>query len=190
MRKVVKLKGAAKRKRGRAKANTVKTVDLAKLEQPTDRADVFFDDDAFEKQLEEVQLEEATFEVRVPFAAIRARMRAGPLSPVPLAISGCVCLLVLHVTHTPEWAQLGGMLLPWTIALSWVVCRALERRRDAPWPPHEPEPSAPGPNDMSAGTRSHRGLGPGSQQTVVRRTSAAPGLSPPTPGCGPIHHWR
>jgi hypothetical protein len=130
MRKVVKPKGSTKRKRGRPKAGKVKTADLTKLEQPTSRADIFFDDDMFEKALEEVALE-----VRVPFAAVRAKIHAGPLSPGSLAISGCLCLLVLHVTGAPEWAQLGGMLLPWAIAVGWVLSIAL--------PPHARFPRAP-----------------------------------------------
>lgn len=116
-----------RRKGGRPKAGKVKTADLAKLEQPTNRADVFFDDDMFEKALEEVAIE-----VQVPFAAVRAKIHAGPLSPGSLAISGCLCLLVLHVTGAPEWAQLGGILLPWAIAVGWVLSRALPSKRGSP----------------------------------------------------------
>lgn len=141
MTKVVKLKGRTERKQGRPEAGAVKTVDLAKLERPTDRAYVH-GSDAFDKRLNEVVLEEVVGEVRVEkLGEGRIRIYAGPLSPVPLAIGGCVCTVVLHLTHGPEWAQLGGMVLPWTIGLSWVVARALERRRGAPAHRGEPEQS-------------------------------------------------
>lgn len=123
MREVVKFKGLPDRKRGRPEASTVKAARAAKLEQPTDRADLYFDDDIFEKKLEQIELE-----VRVPFAAVRTKIHASPLSPGPLAISGILCLLVLNVTGAPEWAQLAGMVLPWAIAGSWIACGALPLR--------------------------------------------------------------
>ena len=126
-RKVVKAKGSTKRKRGRPEVDTAKTVKPMKREQPTDRADIFFSDEIFEKELEEVE-----FEVRGPLSAIRARIHAGPVSPGSLTFSGCLCLLVLYTTGAPEWAQLGGLILPWIIALSWVACRALARRGGGP----------------------------------------------------------
>jgi hypothetical protein len=141
MTKVVKLKGRTKQKQGRPEAGTVKTVDLAKLERPTDRA-YFHGSDAFDERLDEIALEEVVGEVRVErLGAGRIRIHAGPLSPVPLAIGGCVCTVVLHMTHGPEWAQLGGMVLPWAIGLSWVAARALERRRGALAHRGEPEQS-------------------------------------------------
>jgi hypothetical protein len=126
MSKVGKRKGSAKREPG---AGPVETVDLPTLEpdHPTGRADVFFGDDVFEKRLEDVK-----FELRVEtLGAFRAEIHAGPLSPVSLTITGCLCTLVLHVTSAPEWAQLSGLLLPWAIALSWVGIRALAFRRGA-----------------------------------------------------------
>jgi hypothetical protein len=123
MREVVKFKGLPDRKRGPSGGQHGESREAAKLEQPTDRADLYFDDEIFEKKLEQIELE-----VRVPFAAVRTKIHAGPLSPGPLAISGILCLLVLNVTGAPEWAQLAGMVLPWAIAASWIACGALPLR--------------------------------------------------------------
>ena len=140
MRRVVKPKGLRGWKQGHPEADPVKITDLAK-ERPGDRTD-FYGSDAFDKRLNEVVLEEVVGEVRVErLGAGRVRIHAGPLSPVPLALGGCVCTVVLHMTHGPEWAQLGGMLLPWAIGLSWVVTRALERKRGALARRGEPEQS-------------------------------------------------
>ena len=128
MKKAVKPKGLTERKRGRPEADTVKIVDLAR-ERPGGRA-YFYGSDTFNKRLDEVPLDELEGELRVEkLGEGRIWIHAGPLSPGPLALVGCVCTVVLHMTHGPEWAQLGGMLLPWAIAISWVVARALERSR-------------------------------------------------------------
>ena len=123
MNEVVQPTGSTEQGPGNPGAGTVKSVDLTALEpgDPTDHADVFFGDDVFEKRLEDVK-----FEV---LGTLRAEIHAGPLSPVPLALAGCVCTLVLHVTSAPEWAQLAGLLLPWAIALSWVTLKAIAFRR-------------------------------------------------------------
>ena len=95
-----------------------KHTDLTKTERPTGRADFFTEDEAFEQELlKRAQVEKTEFELRLLFIALRAKLYARPLSPVPLIFAGCLCTLVLHVTGAPEWAQLGGLVLPW--AMGW-----------------------------------------------------------------------
>lgn len=124
MGKVVRSKGPTKRKRGRHGRKATK-VNLTKVERPTGRADVFPDDNLFEKKLEQINIDEIEIEFSAIIARIRTKIHADPRSPAVLAISGCLCLLTLHVTGAPEWAQLGGLVLPWAISLIWVVCRVL-----------------------------------------------------------------
>lgn len=133
------------RKRSRAKADTARTVDLdlTTLEQPTGR-EYFYGSDAFNEMLGNKSLEELIVKGKFEkLGTISARIHARPLSPVPLALTGFLGNLVLHVTGAPEWAQLGVILLPWAIgfSLAWVVSKALERRRDVPVHTAEPTPS-------------------------------------------------
>lgn len=109
--------------------------DLPKEEPagPTDRADVATGDEEFENRLEKLlqkRLEDVTFEVKVPFIAIRTSIKTPARSPMSraataflLTIVGCICSVVLHVIGAPQWAQLVGLLLPWAIALSQVPSR-------------------------------------------------------------------
>jgi hypothetical protein len=121
MNEVVTQHSSAKPGRVQRTADT----DLTVLEPgPTARADVYPGNAGFEDRLEDV-----TFSLSIAkIGAFQAGIHAGPLSPVPLVLAGCVCTLVLHLTHAPEWAQLSGLVLPWAIALSWVIIRMLSSR--------------------------------------------------------------
>jgi len=124
-----KPKGSKKRKQARAKSyKAKKNMNLAKREQPTERG-YFHGSEKFDKRLEEITIEETFLEIKfAKLAAFRAKLRAGPTSPVALSVTGILGNPVLHATHAPEWAQLGVVILPWGIALSW---RALERGHGA-----------------------------------------------------------
>jgi hypothetical protein len=97
-------------------------------EEPTERADVPTGDEEFEERLKkllEKLLEDASFEVKVPFITIRTGVKTPARSPMSraataflLTIAGCMCSAVLHAIGAPQWAQLIGLLLPWAIALS------------------------------------------------------------------------
>ena len=128
--------------RRRAKAGTVKDLDLARREQPTDRG-YFYGGDHFEERLEQIQLEKTDVKLSIgKLATIRAKLHMGPSSPVALTITGLVGTLVFHVTDAPEDAQLGVVLLPFAIALTWRLLdgsrptearrRALEQDRTTP----------------------------------------------------------
>lgn len=123
MNEVVKPRSSVRSEPDHSAGSADGTMDLGILEpgHPTGRADVQFGDDAFENRLEDLKVEFRAGNL----GTFRTEIHAGPLSPVPLVLSGCVCCLVLHLTGAPEWAQLTGVLLPWIIALSWVAIRAL-----------------------------------------------------------------
>jgi hypothetical protein len=107
---------------------------------PTERAAVYTDDEEFEKRLEkllekrlellEKQREAVSFEVKVPFVAIRTGIKTPDRSPMSraataflLILAGCMCIAVLHAIGAPQWAQLIGLLLPWVIAVSQTPLR-------------------------------------------------------------------
>ena len=88
----------------------------------------FYGSDSFDDLLETIQLDEINLEGKIDkLGEGRARIFAGPLSPVPLALTGFLGTVVFHLTGQPEWAQLGVVALPWVIAASWVASRALRR---------------------------------------------------------------
>jgi hypothetical protein len=128
--KVVKQDGFAKPPR----RGHVRDVNLAKREQPGDRADIGSNDQRFEKLLEGV-----SFKVQAGrLGAIRAKIRSDPESLVSsaaavclLIIAGCLCSMVLHVIGAPEWAQIGGMALSWVMAFSLAMPKVLEQVRSA-----------------------------------------------------------
>lgn len=119
--------GSTKGKRDSAQADTVKALDLS-AERPTGN-EYFHGSDSFDDLLGTTQPDEIDLEGKIEKVAEgRARIFAGPLSPVPLALTGFLGNVVLHLTGQPEWAQLGVVTLPWAIAGSWVASRALSRR--------------------------------------------------------------
>ncbi|MFZ0048115.1 MAG: hypothetical protein WAL16_19900, partial [Streptosporangiaceae bacterium] len=70
------MKGNAKRKKAGAgaKAGTVKDLDLARREQPTDRG-YFYGGDHFEERLEQIQLEKTDVKLSIgKLATIRAKL--------------------------------------------------------------------------------------------------------------------
>jgi hypothetical protein len=145
-----KPKGSKNRKRAGTKAHAVKKhVNLARREQPTDRG-YFYGSEAFDNSLNKIELEESFFEIMIArLAEIRAKLRAGPTSPVALSVTGVLGNPVLYATRAPEWAQLGVIILPWSIALSW---RALEHSRSAFARHGEPKQTritSPGPDTTS-----------------------------------------
>ena len=145
-------------------------MDLTKQEpDPTsDRADVYFDDDDFEKKLEVIKVK-----VRVAkLAEVSTEVHTAPLSPVSiaataflLAAAGCLYGLVSHAIDAPEWAQLGGLLVPWAMALSWAMFGRL-RAGAASLPTGE---AGPAPDRFCAERRA--GTGPGRNLALVQGTS-------------------
>jgi len=102
-------------------------MDELEFEVPTSRADVHVAGDAaWEKMMEPigVNVEAGPFK-------LEAKMNSWPMSPMPLAVAGILCLLALHAVGAPLWAMLTGMLiamlLPFAMAVAWSVLRARYR---------------------------------------------------------------
>lgn len=109
-------RGSAGRRRLRGNARQrhriVRKLDLTESEKPTARSNFFPGDQTFEERL----LEQFDLEFQVPFGTrVRAKMKAGPLSPVPLVVSGCLCAVVLFAVGAPLWVRIAGIVLPWVL---------------------------------------------------------------------------